>query len=167
MLDLGDMVYFAHRTLEYGGLGVKERWKSWRLGVHFGMWLWVAVSAYAFGLALWRVCGLPDVFPDVLRRAFGIIWLILLACAVFIPRSRPDEMSEAAYNMAAKYANRFLLAAMWVLFVLLSPYMDGWSDGFATSRWNLMLYVSGVLLASYLLRALAFIYYDRNGFGHD
>lgn len=146
---------------------MKGRLKSWRLGVHFGMWLWVAVSAYAFGLSLWRVCGLPDVVPDMLKLIFNAVWLVLLTCAVFIPRARPDEMSEAAYAKAAKYANRFLLAAMWLLFVLLSPYMDSWFEGFAASRWNLMLYVSGALFAAYLYRALAFIYYDRNGTEDD
>lgn len=145
---------------------MKGRLKTWRPGVHFGMWLWVAVSAYAFGLALWRSCGLPDMLPGILRLIFSAVWLVLLVCAVLSARVRPDEMSEAAYNRAAKCANRFLLAAMWVLFLLFSPYMDGWTGGFAASRWNLMLYVSGALLASYLLRALAFIYYDRNGFGN-
>ena len=134
--------------------------------MHFGMWLWVAVSAYAFGLALWRSSGLPDVLPGILRLIFSAVWLVRLVCAVLSARVGPDEMSEAAYNRAAKCANRFLLAAMWVLFLLFSPYMDGWTGGFAASRWNLMLYVSGALLASYLLRALAFIYYDRNGFGN-
>ena len=58
-----------------------------RLGVHFGIWLWVALSAYAFGLALWRVCVLPDVLPDVLKLMFNAAWLVLLACAAFIPRA--------------------------------------------------------------------------------
>ena len=46
--------------------------------MHFGMWLWVAVSAYAFGLALWRSCGLPDVLPGILRLIFSAVWLVLL-----------------------------------------------------------------------------------------
>ena len=58
-----------------------------RLGVHFGIWLWGALSAYAFGLALWRVCGLPDVLPDILKLMFNAAWLVLLACAAFIPRA--------------------------------------------------------------------------------
>ncbi len=58
-----------------------------RLGVHFGIWLLVALSAYAFGLALWRVCGLPDVLPGVLKLMFNAAWLVLLACAAFIPRA--------------------------------------------------------------------------------
>ena len=142
-----------------GPRGLRQK----KLGVHFSMWLWVAVSAYAFVLALWRACELPDVLPGVLRPVFGAVWLILLACAVFVPRARPDEMSAAAYARAAKYSNRLLLAALWVLLVLLSPYMSGWLGGFAASRWGLMLYVSGVLFAAYLYRVLAFIYYDRNG----
>ena len=139
--------------------------------VAVGRAFWHVAVGCCFGLCLRfgvvRVCGLPDVLPDALKLIFNTVWLILLACAVFMPRARPDEMSEAAYNIASKYANRFLLVAMWVLFVLLSPYMDSWFGGFASSRWNLMLYVSGVLLASYLLRVLGFIYYDRNGLEHD
>lgn len=138
-----------------------------RLGVGFRMWLPVAASAYVFGLALWRALDLPEVLPGVLKLVFCVVCLAAIACAAFIPRAKPDEMSEAAYGKAAKYANRLLLAAMWILILLLSPYMDSWFGGFAASRWNLMLYVSGSLFASYLFRVLAFIYYDRNGTEDD
>lgn len=134
-----------------------------RLGVGFRMWLPVAASAYVFGLALWRALDLPEALPGVLKLVFCVVCLAAIACAAFIPRAKPDEMSEAAYGKAAKYANRLLLAAMWILIPLLSPYMDSWFGGFAASRWKLMLYVSGALFASYLFRVLAFTYYDRNG----
>lgn len=97
-----------------------------RLGVGFRMWLPVAASAYVFGLALWRALDLPEVLPGVLKLVFCVVCLAAIACAAFIPRAKPDEMSEAAYGKAAKYANRLLLAAMWILILLLSPYMDSW-----------------------------------------
>ncbi len=138
-----------------------------RLGVAFRMWLPVAASAYVFGLALWRALDLPEALPGVLKLVFCVVCLAATACAAFIPRAKPDEMSEAAYGKAAKYANRLLLAAMWILIPLLSPYMDSWFGGFAASRWKLMLYFTGALFASYLFRVLAFMYYDRNGTEDD
>ena len=56
---------------------------------------------------------------------------------------------------------------MWVLLVMLSPFMDGWFEGFTRSRWNLMAFVSGALLAAYLCRVLVFIYFDRRGSEDD
>lgn len=138
-----------------------------RLGVSFKMWLPVAASAYVLGLALWRALDLPEALPDALKLFFGAVFLVMLACSALIPRAEPDEMSEAACGKAAKCSNRLLLAAMWVMLPLLSPYTDSWFGGFAASRWNIILYVSGALFAAYLLRVLVFIYCDRNGTEDD
>lgn len=175
ILGSGDVVYFAHHTLVYGGrCGMKKGFSLWmralrqkRLGVSFRMWLPVAASAYVFGLALWRALALPEVLPGVLKLVFCVVCLAMIACAAVIPCAKPDEMSVAAYGKAAKYSNRLLMAALWILILLLSPYMDNWFGGFAASRWNLMLYVAGALFASYLFRVLAFIYYDRTGAEDD
>ena len=58
------MWYISHtpggcRAPGKGGLDMIKRLKALRLRVEFGMWLGVAVAAYAFALALWRVLGLP------------------------------------------------------------------------------------------------------------
>ena len=148
-------------TLKWSELGRK------RLGVSFRLWLPVAASAYVLGLALWRALGLPEALPDALKLIFGVVCLATIVCAALIPLAKPDEMSEAAHSKAVKYSNRLLLAAMWILLPLLSPYMDSRLGGFAASRWNLMLYVAGALFAFYLFRVLAFIYYDRNGTEDD
>lgn len=144
-----------------------KRLKTLRLRVEFGMWLGAAVAAYAFGLALWRACELPDALPGALGRGFDALWLALMACLALIPRARPDEMSAAAFARAAKYSGRLLFAAMWALLVMLSPFMEGWFGGFTCSRWNLMAFVSGALLAAYLCRVLVFMYFDRRGSSDD
>lgn len=144
-----------------------KRLKALRLRVEFGMWLGVAIAAYAFALALWRVLGLPGMAAGALEWAFSAVWLLLIACLALIPRSRPDEMSAAAFARASKYSGRLLFASMWVLLVMLSPFMDGWFEGFTRSLWNLMAFVSGALLAAYLCRVLVFIYFDRRGSEDD
>ena len=48
-----------------------KRLKALRLRVEFGMWLGVAVAAYAFALALWRVLGLPGMAGMGLLRGLA------------------------------------------------------------------------------------------------
>ena len=118
--------------------------------------------AMASGVAVLRFA-----LPGALGRGFDVLWLALMACLALIPRARPDEMSAAAFARAAKYSGRLLFAAMWALLVMLSPFMDGWFEGFTRSRWNLMAFVSGALLAAYLCRVLVFMYFDRRGSSDD
>lgn len=126
------------------------------------MWLWVFGSGFLFAFLLcFCVTGHT---ADGLLIPFVAVWFALMLIRELVPGERPDEMSEAAYNRATRWSHALLLAAMWLILLLLAV---GDELGVVMTRWLTMLLISGTLFAVCLCRACFFEYYVRRGFEDD
>ena len=126
------------------------------------MWMWTFGSGFLFTFMLFfYVAGRT---ADGLLIPFVAVWFALMLIRALVPREKPDEMSEAAYNRATRWSHTVLFAAMWLLLLLFT--FDDKLDIVVTKELTMLL-VSGALFAACFCRACVFAHHARRGFEDD